>query len=495
MQKSFFKAILFVCFIIFLAATPSFSASENLVSYLCENGLKYYKRGLYEEALHEFKVALLLDPGNKTANNYIERIQLQKDLAQKSAFQKVSVQKEPSSRKASPPQSKKEEPVSYRKKEPASKSKKEKSLFLDASAKKQEETSYSSDKDFIDWVVESVNEKIEPVKISGEIRMGIGIASGGNFLWKDADGNLNERDWHILYGPQRENTYDKRIFDRLRLNIDKTAKDGLRFHANLTIDPWSFTAKSDKILATSLWGDTAEVQLKYWSNTRSTISEIYRSFLFADSFILPAIKVKDDKIPATSVGTTWGNTFFIPETKLYRQFQPLREFWVDYKKENLNFRFFPIAYQDQALTTDDPLGFSNHHIYWEESPWLDKWVPGHINTGAVPVGFYRGTWDDSLSFMSRDSDNLRLTALRGFSFQMKPLDNTSVYITSASPKDLWQDYDEFDSNKTAARIKHYLTEDIAVAGTFTSRIGFNDNDIDAVNNLVASDIAVLILDI
>ena len=146
------------------------------------------------------------------------------------------------------------------------------------------------------------------------------------------------------------------------------------------------------------------------------------------------------------------------------------------------------------MTTDDPLGFSNHHIYWEESPWLDKWLPGHINTGAIPQDFYKGKWDDSLSFYTRDSDNLRLTALRGFSFQAKPTDRTIVLLTSASPKDLWQDYDSFDSNKTAARIKHYITDDVSVGGTYTSRIGFNHNDIDAVNNLVASDASVLLFD-
>lgn len=50
--------------------------------FLCEVGLKFYKKGNYEEASHEFKKALLYNPRNPFAAKYIERM-VQKQEAEK----------------------------------------------------------------------------------------------------------------------------------------------------------------------------------------------------------------------------------------------------------------------------------------------------------------------------------------------------------------------------------------------------------------------------
>ena len=61
---SFFSASL-----LFLSSSPAYS--EDLSDFLCELATKYYERGDYPNALHEFKKALMINPHNRTAQKYI----------------------------------------------------------------------------------------------------------------------------------------------------------------------------------------------------------------------------------------------------------------------------------------------------------------------------------------------------------------------------------------------------------------------------------------
>lgn len=161
----------------------------------------------------------------------------------------------------------------------------------------------------------------------------------------------------------------------------------------------------------------------------------------------------------------------------------MRELWFDYKQDSFKFRFFPLALSNQALTSDDPLMLSNHAVYWEESPWILQWAPGHLNTAAGD--FSRGRWSDSLAFNTRDSDLVRLTALRGFSFDYFPSEETSFKLTGASPKGLWQDYDSFDNVPAAMRFKQKIGERLQIGNTYTFRMGLNEdkgNKMDALNH-------------
>jgi hypothetical protein len=339
-------------------------------------------------------------------------------------------------------------------------------------------------------LLEGEVEKKKPgLKISGEAQASFGV-SPDDFIWKRANFNLNEEDARIFSNAafnNRTNTYDPRIFDRLRVNLDTENEEGLNFHGNITVDPWSFTGKSNKITITSPTGvgDQAEIELKYWSNTGYTIDEIIYTLENGASIAIPEIKVISSKTESDiPVVNTWGQRFVIPELKIHREFQPLRELWVDYNQpDSFKIRFFPMAYQDQALTFNDPLRLSNNHMWWEGSPWLNRWAEGTKNTLVAPVDFTKGKWDDSLAFATRDSDGTRLTALRGLSFEMTN-DAMSLASTFATPKTLWQDYGKIDNLINATRFNYRLLDNLSLGALYTYRVGFNEHNKRDISNYV-----------
>jgi hypothetical protein len=440
-----------------------------IAEYLCELGINYYDSGRYEEALLEFKKALIVNPDYQLAKEYIGRI-FGQDMAREQQPAQVQLQAQLQAQPQTQQQKSKAEDV-----------KKQLQQYQEYIQGLQEE----SERETIS-AVPSLN-------ISGEGQLSIGI-TGQDCIWKQANGDLNERNWRMLswngYN-RRENTYDTRVYDRLRFNLDSTKEEGFGFHTNITVDPWSFTGKSDKITVTGSGGDTAEIELKYWSNNRYTINDTVYTLQNGDSFALPELKVVNGRVLPTTITSVFSNTFSIPQTEIEREYQSLlRELWFDYKQRGLKLRFFPIAYQDQALTSDDPLRLSNNHIWWEESPWLDKWKRGNFNSGASPNDFTKGEWDDALSFFTRDSDGTRLTALRGFSLSFEPSEGSSLDATIASPKGLWQDYDSFDNFASALRFKHLFAPDLRVGNTYTFRLGLNEdnNKKDITNHVMAVDL-------
>ncbi|MBN2483225.1 MAG: hypothetical protein JXD21_03355 [Candidatus Omnitrophica bacterium] len=321
------------------------------------------------------------------------------------------------------------------------------------------------------------------VIFKGQYQMGAGFTSDDGY-WKRSDYNLNETNYRMLSDDgfnQRENTYDPAIFSFLRFDLDYPApEEGWGVHSKFDISPWSFIGESDRVTVTSLWGDRADVELKYWANTGYTFSQTMKTEIFGNAFNLPELKVEDDKVAATQVAANWGDVFTIPELKIHRDFWPVRELNMYYEGDGHHIEIFPVALEDKAYTSDDPIGLSNHRTYWEESQWLTSWVPGNNNTGA---GDYSpGEWDDSLAFLVRDAGNVRLTNLRGMSLGMD-WDDAVFDFVIASPKTLWQDYDSFDTLNSFSRLKISAADNLTVGGLYGMKMGYKENGLDAFNHV------------
>ena len=324
-------------------------------------------------------------------------------------------------------------------------------------------------------------------RISGEARTAMGIDSNGNAIFTRSNADLNERNWRILSSNglnDNINTYDPALFSRLKVVMDASVLSSVvSVHLNLVADPWSYTGKSNAQLVTSLWGDTAKVQYLTWGNTSYTVNSIVNGLRLGDSFILPEIKTNGNKVPAISVPGNFVNQYGqtdilnIPAAKIDYSFQPVREAWVDIKPtEEFKLHIFPMGYEDQALTTDDPLRLSNNMQWWAESPWIDSWQRGNLNAGATPVSFTKGQWDKTLSYFTKDSDGQRLTALRGASLDWKPGDETSLDATIATPKTLWQNYDQMTALAGATRLKQFIGDSFYMGAVGDMHEGYNDNE-------------------
>ena len=467
---------LFVLFTILFFLVPSnlvfsFDGAEVLVGV----ALNYYNQGYYQEALHEFNKVLLMEPDNEQALHYIQEIH-------------------------GKGQSSRQERISKALDEFDQESQMQKAQAKDTIVNREQAKEYLKNKYQRPLENKTIQKKPEvvveqkrtvTVSINGDFQAAAGVRKPSDFIWKEANGDLNERNWRIVFGESEYNTYDPAVFDRLRVNVDanKELNDGLQnvsAHLNLTVDPWSFTGKSEKFTLAGVGGDRADFELKYWANTGKTINEIVPTLTNGDAMALPEIKVINGMTTPTRVNTTFTNIFNIPAEKISTNFMPVRELWFDYKDDPYSVRFFPIAYQDQALTSDDPLMLSNRHTWWEESPWLSEWKPGNLNTGAHPNDFSKGIWDDSLAFFTRDSDGLRLTALRGLAFQYNGVD-LNLKSTIASPKDLWLDYGEFSTYASATRLKYDLLSNLGVGLTNITHFGYTGGDLDGINYAFSAD--------
>ena len=313
--------------------------------------------------------------------------------------------------------------------------------------------------------------KIGPLRVSGDMQVSFGVTPQ-DFIWKRANFDLNEKffSWRMTSNAvfnRGFNTYDPAIYDQLKVNLDTDNEQGFNFHGNITVDPWSFTGKSSKMTVND-GSDSANIQLYSWANTGYVLNHTYYSIINGTTLNVPELKLKNGKTVATTI-----SGFTIPESKLDTTFQPIRELWMDYTNDTVKFRAFPIAYQDQAYSSDDPLNISNHGIWWKDSKWLRMYTPGVYHSGTSPAAsFTKGYWDDSLSFISKDSTGKYLTALRGFSFSLQPQESTVFDTTVATPKHLWQNYDVVDNLITASRLKHHFADNFMLGGTFTTRLGY-----------------------
>ena len=445
-----------LCFLLIYSITIfplSFSplrVYSQVTDYLLELGKEFFREGNISQAKIEFEKVLLIDSTNKKAKEYLEKIRKKKIKKALDLFSQEKVS---------------EEEIFFKKEE---KIKKEKN------AGREEKTLTSR------W------------RLKGKYQASLGI-TGQDIIWKRANWDLNEKDWRLLSSQaynQKVNTYDPAIFSQLNFDVNYSQKSGWGFHTNIDISPWSFIGKSDKITIGGVGtSDIAEVELKYWAPTGYTINETVYTLRDGASISLPELKVVDGKVPETILESTWtapwpGAYFILPETKIHREFWPLRELWFDYNFDNFKFRIFPVALENQAYTSDDILGLSNHKIYWEESPWLDSWQEGHFNSGGGD--FSKGFWDDSLSWFTRDSEGRRLTNLRGISLNWQT-EASSLDFSFASPKTLWQDYEEFDSYAGAMRGKYFLKDNLYIGGICTLKLGYDEDEKDAVNQVIGVD--------
>jgi hypothetical protein len=489
-EPNFKKIISFILVIFFLFSFLPIDlaiAGSAPAEYLCEFGIQFYRTGRYDDALLEFKKALILDPDNKVAQQYIINI-----------FEKEGP---PITRQAKPTPQPIQQAVAPKQavKGPLKQISRDEAMNLAFNnlGKKEEAV-----KKPLKEGVKKEEQKKPGIKITGTAQLSLGITPQDT-VWKLANFDLNERfkSWRMTSDAafnHQFNTYDPAIYDSLDLNLDSDNNQGFNFHTDITIDPWSFVGKSDKITLTGSNGDTAEMQMFYWSNTGYVVNDTAYTSLGGDSFEIPELKVRNG-ITDPMIATSHRNNaiFNIPSMKIEREFQPLRELWLDYANDQLKFRVFPMAYQNQAYSSDDPLGITNHNIWWKDSMWLRKYTPGNFNSQDIIPSYTKGRWDDALSFLAKDSTGRYLTALRGFSFSFQPQEETSFDTTMATPKDLWQDYGEVDNIISASRLKHYLTDNFMLGGTFTSRSGFiteSKQKLDSQNFVAGMDLGYEITD-
>lgn len=338
----------------------------------------------------------------------------------------------------------------------------------------------------------NLNDRIQPLHISGYYRLVTGHLQGDkNVTWTRSNFDLNERNFRVLFGADKENTFDPRLFNQLSLNMETLGWEHFVFHSNLTFDPWSYTGKTDKITLTSEGGDKINIRPKYWSNTGMTLNEDVYTSLAGDVYHIPEISVSGGETTPTTINSVlasqngFNNRITIPALKVRRTFQPLREFWVGWQNPDREFRFFPMAYENQAMSSNDPLQLSNRRLYWEPSPWTADWIPGNFN--STPQDFSRGRWSTDLAFVTRDSDGRRLTALRGFYMIDGKEDEDFFEASIASPKGLWQNFDEITAMPGALQKRFALTPDSNIGVLYNFRFGFVNKQQDAFGQNIALD--------
>ena len=342
-------------------------------------------------------------------------------------------------------------------------------------------------------------------KISGEARAAMGVNSNGGAIFTDANTDLDQKNWRILSSSglnNNINTYDPAIYSQLKVVMDASiAASVVSIHLNLSADPWSYIGKSNAQLVTSEWGDKARVQYLSVGGTTYTLGSINNTLGYGGAFAMPEVKINGNIVPAVSIASSiqnqWGQTdiFNIPSAKMDYTFQPVREAWVDIKPtDELKLRIFPMGYENQALSTDDPLKLSNNTEWWAESPWLDGWQQGNLNTGVPPVTYTKGYWDKSLASLAQDGSGQYLTALRGVALQAEPTDETSLDATIATPKNPWQYYDQMNTLAGAARLKQFIGDLFYIGAVGDMHEGYNDNEqTDAENYVGAVDSGLMIL--
>lgn len=344
-------------------------------------------------------------------------------------------------------------------------------------------------------VARDINEQIYPLKISGEYQLSWGYdfgdvnRGGDNGMWKKADWNeanlVYNLDNQYVFARDRDNTYDKRVFDRYRLKLESVRETGFNILSEVVMDPWSFVGKTDYIMISSAGGQFP-MQLRYWSNTSHTLDERIWMSSGNDFVNIPQIEVHNGTTLPTAVFSRWNAARFdIPPMDINRDFRPLRKAELNYRGEGIGFKVFALADQDHAYSTDDPLRLSNNHTYWEPSPWLDRWDAAQYFPPAA--GYRPGAWRNDISFESRDSDFTFLTLLRGVSFEME---HEGMYLGGgvAMPLTLWQDYDSVNSLPGAVRMKQKFINGWYLGGTYAFNYGYDQETLDAVNHVFGADV-------
>jgi hypothetical protein len=344
----------------------------------------------------------------------------------------------------------------------------------------------------------NINSNIGPSTMSGEYRIAFG-ATSNDFIWKDANADYHNMpgvaSWRYLFGEDRHNTYDKAIYSRLKVDLDAHFTDTISGFGQMVIDPWTFVGKK-RVDVISSSGDSLKLDYKYWSGSRSTINETYRTAR-GDIVNINENKVVEGKTsPASYSGLDdWGPSVFDIDQKyeIDRMYVPIRKLWVEYNQDPYKVKAFAMAGQEEALTSSDPMRLSNNKVWWEESPWLDRYDASRVFSRAGnPVK--KGQWASDLSYMARDSDDQRLTFLRGASFDAGFSNGTTVKGVIASPRNLWDTYDQASSIPAALEIRTPVTDKFTLGGLYTFKGGLHKKSLEAMNNVGAIDGSYQIFD-
>ena len=449
------KAFLLPFFIVLfplLASSSSFSDQR-----LVEIGKVFLEKGYISEAKTEFDDALIVNPSNREAKMYLTQI---RDNEMKNVLDALEGSLEDLEYKVAPVE--KDYIVLSKDFE-----------YIEEDEPLLEDNKIREDSDFI---------------LTGEYQASFGM-EGRDFIWKRANADLNEENWRILSDQaynRRENTFDPAVYSYMKFEIDRPKEEGWGFHSNFNFSPWSFVGKSEKAVVTND-GDTFDIEYKYWSNMGYTVNEQVYSNLKGDALNLPEMKVVDNRISSTTITSRNSNILTIPESKIDdRQVWPVRELWFDYNSDEIKLKLFPVGMENLAYSSDDPLSLTNNHTYWEESQWLVNWQPGHLNSGLATPDFQKGWWNDATAYITRDSTGQRLTTLRGFSLNLNS-ERSMLDFTAASPKELWQDYDDFNTFQSAMRGKYFWQDDLTLGFVYGSKFGSDDSAIDVFNHFFGFD--------
>lgn len=320
------------------------------------------------------------------------------------------------------------------------------------------------------------------IKMSGRYRLAAGFESDGEGVLNRAHADLQDRNFRYLFGERQANTYDPAIYSQYLLNVDFSPREKWNFYTQIVVDPWSWVGSTgDQYLReTGAGNSTLRYNLKYFGAYNSTLNEAYRAST-GDLVGFPLMEThKGNTGEMTVRGFLNSNgsqsVWNIPATNIDYEFRPFRKAWLDYTQEQWHARAFILADQTQALTSDDPLGLSNHKDYWQQSPWLYQYQPlQHFSDGTITRGFY----NDSLSFLATDSEGNRLVLLRGFSVE-GIIEDKATYFTAtvAAPYTPWDEhYFDYDNIPGAMRIKHQASERLMLGGTYAFRYGLVDDSI------------------
>ncbi len=331
------------------------------------------------------------------------------------------------------------------------------------------------------------------VKISGSYRLAGGIDN--DFILNDSNANQN---MYYLQGPNSRyisgerlnNTFDPAIYSQHVVNIDFSPSQEVGIHMQVVNDPWSWVGTTGEQV--QLRPDVSAVansryNLKYIGANNSTIGEVYRTS-DGDRINFPQIKIHDGQTTRTHVegldallspdGDKRGVGMEISQLQIDYEYRPIRKLWVDYKKEEWQTRFFALADENQALSSDDLLGLSNHKDYWEPSPWIYQYRPiQHFTDAAGVETIKRGYYSDNLAVQARDSQGNRLVLLRGISLGAHS-DDAWFAATVAAPFTPWdKHYFDADNIPGAVRAKRFMNDRWMLGGTYGFRLGRVDERI------------------
>ena len=255
------------------------------------------------------------------------------------------------------------------------------------------------------------------------------------------------------------------------------------------------TAIGQERIVDTNFGDTADVEYKYWSNTSKTINETFRTS-FGNFVNVPEIKAIKSKLSQTDLvsGFDWfqfvGTASPDKSVKLDYYFRPVRKLWAEYKDGDLYMKIFPLGDQWEAYTSDDPMGLSNNRVYWAPSPWTWSFQPGReVNTlGGSTLDFQRSKWNWDQQWFAEDSNRTYLTYLRGMTLQYNYEDTITFDVTAASPMTPWEAYDDVTSVPMAMRLKYVPNEKWTFGSTYTAKFGIDKRMLKGFNNVGSVDI-------